>query len=116
MLDDEKHIAPSKTHQELVAKWMKDPAFKKEYDTIEEEYQLLKEMLRARKRVGLTQADVAELMGTKAPAVARLEAVNKTNKHSPSLSTLRKYARAVGCKLIVRLKPLVQKTIREKHA
>lgn len=110
-----KRVPALKTHDEMVADWMKDPAFKAEYDALEEEYQLLKEMLHARKRAGLTQEDVADRMGTKAPAIARLEA-SGSHKHSPSVSTLRKYAHAVGCKLEIHLKPFSKKELREKHA
>jgi hypothetical protein len=42
-------------------------------------------------------------MGTKTPAVARLESGGGLKKHSPSISTLRKYARAVGCNLEIKL-------------
>ena len=100
-----------KTHNEMVAEWMHDPDFKAEYDALEEEYQLLREMLQARKRAGLTQKDVAERMGTKAPAVARLEASGTREKHSPSISTLRKYAHAVGCRLEIHLKPFSKKNL-----
>lgn len=41
-------------------------------------------------------------MGTTKSAVSRLEAVGK---HSPSVSTLKKYARAVGCEVEIRLVP-----------
>jgi DNA-binding XRE family transcriptional regulator len=95
----------AKTHKQMVAEWMTDPAFKATYDSLEDEYALLREMLKARQKAGLTQLQVAERMGTHAPAVARLEAVVSAEKHSPSLSTLRKYAHAVGCKLEVHLKP-----------
>lgn len=105
----------TKKHEDMIAEWMSNSDFKAEYDALEEEYQLLKEMLQARKRAGLTQLEVAERMGTQAPAVARLEASGGQGKHSPSLSTLRKYAKAVGCKLEVHLKPL-SKSIRKKHA
>ena len=60
-------------------------------------------MLQARQAAGLTQAQIAERMGTKPPAVTRLEASLSSGKHSPSLATLRKYAEAVGCRLEVRL-------------
>jgi transcriptional regulator with XRE-family HTH domain len=53
----------------------------------------------------LTQEEVALRMGTKAPAVARIESGGGKNKHSPSVATLRKYADAVGCKLEIRLVP-----------
>ncbi len=61
------------------------------------------ELLNARMNAGLTQAEVADRMGTKTPAIARLEAGGGNKKHSPSISTLQKYAKAVGCHLEIRL-------------
>jgi len=91
------------THDEMVANWKKDPEFRQQYDALEEEFELFDVLLRARKQAGLTQEQVAERMGTKAPAVARLEAGGGGKGHSPSVATLRKYAQAVGCRLEVRL-------------
>jgi predicted transcriptional regulator len=86
-----------KTYEEMRENWMKDPAFKAEYDRLErEEMPMLDEILNARKAAGLTQAQVAERMGSTAPAVSRLEDALVTGKHSPSLATLRKYAAALG--------------------
>jgi DNA-binding XRE family transcriptional regulator len=93
-----------KTHKELVKKMLTNPAVRKAYDAQAEEFALLDELLKARRRAGLTQRDVAELMGTKPPAVARLEAGGGSKRHSPSIATLRKYAEAVGCRLEVRLR------------
>jgi transcriptional regulator with XRE-family HTH domain len=81
------------------------PAVKAEYDAQAEEFALLDELLKARRRGGLTQAEVAARMGTKTPAVARLEAGGGSRRHSPSVATLRKYAQAVGCRLEIRLRP-----------
>jgi transcriptional regulator with XRE-family HTH domain len=93
------------THEELVRKMLERPAVKAEYDAQAEEFALLDELLRARRRAGLTQAEVATRMGTKTPAVARLEAGGGSRQHSPSVATLRKYAEAVGCRLEIRLRP-----------
>lgn len=60
-------------------------------------------MVQARQDAGLSQAQVAKRMGTKPPAIARLESSLSSGKHSPSLATLRKYAEAVGCHLEIRL-------------
>ena len=91
------------THEELKTKLLADPEVKAEYDRIErEEMPMLDAILSARKEAGLTQAQVAERMGTKATAVARLEAALVSGKHSPSISTLRKYANALGKQLDVR--------------
>jgi len=93
------------THEKLVKKLLDNPAVKGEYDRQAEEYFLLDELLRARHRAGLTQAEVANRMRTKTPAVARLEAGGGSQRHSPSIATLRKYAKAVGCRLQIRLRP-----------
>jgi DNA-binding XRE family transcriptional regulator len=91
------------THEELKAKLLADPEVKAEYDRMErEEMPMLDTILAARKEAGLTQAQVAERMGTKATAVARLEAALVSGKHSPSIATLRKYANALGKQLDVR--------------
>lgn len=92
-----------KTHKEMIEEWMKNPKFVEEYNAIGEEFALFDEMLKARKKAGLTQADVAKKMGTKTPAVARLEAFGRHKKHSPSIVTLQKYAEAVGCRLEIKL-------------
>jgi transcriptional regulator with XRE-family HTH domain len=84
---------------------LKQPAVKAEYDEQAEEFALLDELLKARRQAGLTQAEVAARMGTKTPAVARLEAGGGSHQHSPSVATLRKYAHAVGCRLEIRLRP-----------
>ena len=82
---------------------LSDPEVKAAYDAIVTEYAILDEILSARRAAGLTQAQVAERMGTKASAVARLESALVSGKHSPSIDTLRKYAAAVGKKLEVHL-------------
>jgi DNA-binding XRE family transcriptional regulator len=73
------------------------------FDASAIEYAILDEMLSARRDAGLTQAQVAELMGTKAPAITRLENSLASGKHSPSIETLRKYAKALGKRLEVHL-------------
>lgn len=89
-------------HKAFLKKANKRAEFRKAYDALEEEYALAKEMLAARARVGLSQEAVAEIMGTTKSAISRLEAVGK---HAPSLTTLKKYAHAVGCHLEIKFVP-----------
>jgi transcriptional regulator with XRE-family HTH domain len=93
------------THKALVKRMLKRLAVKAEYDAQADEFALLDELLRARRQAGLTQAEVAARMGTQTPAVARLEVGGGSRRHSPSVATLRKYGRAVGCWLEIRLRP-----------
>ena len=91
------------THEELKQKMLSNPEVKAEYDALQEEFSFFDELLKARKSAGLTQSEVAEMMGTKTPAVARLEAGGGSEKHSPSIQTLQKYAKAVDCHLEIKL-------------
>ena len=89
-------------HDEFLARAMKRKGFAAAYAESADEYELVRELLAARARAGLTQEQVAECMGTTKSAVSRLEGVGK---HSPSLNTLKRYARAVGCEVEIRLVP-----------
>ncbi len=89
-------------HAAFLARASKRKGFVAAYESLELEYQLASQMLKARARAGLTQDAVAERMGTTKSAISRLEAAGK---HTPSLATLKRYARAVGCELQVKLVP-----------
>ena len=99
---DLKHSPVRHNHKAFLAKARARNGFSKAYEALELEYQVIDQLLKARTRAGLTQDAVAELMGTTKSAVSRLEGAGK---HTPSLSTLRRYARAVGCDLQVKLVP-----------
>lgn len=83
------------------ARLLKQQGIKAAYDALEDEYSALRAILLARQEAGLTQAQVAERMGTTASAVSRLEASLASEKHSPSFATLRKYAAACGKRLVI---------------
>lgn len=93
-----------RTHEQVIKKLMQRPGVREEVERIErEESALLDALLKARQEAGLTQAQVAERMGTQAPAVARLERALATGKHSPSVATLRKYVKACGKRLVLQV-------------
>lgn len=87
-------------HAAFLAKARGRKGFSEAYQALELEYQVADQLLRARSRAGLTQDAVAERMGTTKSAISRLESAGK---HTPSLSTLQRYARAVGCEIQVKL-------------
>lgn len=93
-----------RTHDQVIKKLMQRPGVRAEVERIEREESVpLDALLKARQEAGLTQAQVAERMGTQAPAVARLERALATGKHSPSMATLRKYVKACGKRLVLQV-------------
>jgi transcriptional regulator with XRE-family HTH domain len=89
------------THKELKDRALERADVKAAYDSLDEEFSLLDAFLKARASIGMTQAEIAERIGTTQSAIARLE--SGSGKHSPSLATLQKYAHALGCRLELRL-------------
>ncbi len=82
---------------EMKARLMKNPEFAAAYAVADAEYQVTLEMTRARSEARLSQAALAERMGTTQSAIARLEG----ERVSPSVETLRRYGVAVGKRLRV---------------
>jgi transcriptional regulator with XRE-family HTH domain len=77
------------------------PEVKAAYEAAAGEFDFLDEVLKARAESGLTQAEVAERVGTTQSAIARLESAEP--RHSPSIATLQRYAKAIGYTVEVRL-------------
>lgn len=93
-----------KSHEQIVKALMQRRGVADAVEKIErEEGDLLDALLKARHEAGLSQAELAQKMGTQAPAIARLERSLATGAHSPSLSTLRRYVKACGKRLTWRI-------------
>jgi len=86
---------------DLLNKELQNPEFKAEYEALEDEFTLAKEIMQLRKSNNLTQKDLAKLAGTSQPAIARLESGNYKNL---SLSFIRKVAEALGAVPEIHLK------------
>ena len=89
-------------HKAFLAKAHKRPGFTEAFNALALEYQLVDQLLRARKRSGLTQEAVAQRMKTAKSAVSRMEG---SLPRAPTIKTLQRYANAVGCEVQVKLIP-----------
>ncbi len=89
-----------RTLEEHIAENMKDPDFRKAWHDLDPEFELLESFIKAREKAGITQAELAKRIGTKQPALSRLETGRFTKA---TLETLKKIADALDMKLTVRL-------------
>ena len=78
-----------------------DPAFRAEYDALEDEFALASALIKARGDADLTQEQVAAAMGTSQAFVARLE----SGKVLPSTRTLERFAKATHTRLRISFEP-----------
>ena len=88
--------------KDLKAMLLKDPEVRREYDALEEEFALILEVAKARRRAGLSQAELAKRMKTTQSTIARLE----SGRGLPSTRTLGRFAKATGHRLKISFEPL----------
>jgi len=87
--------------KEFKKELLKDPEFKKEYEKLEPEYRIIRQILALRRKKNLTQEQLAKLTGAKQSSIARIE----SGRHNPSLRILEKIAEALDTELDVRFIP-----------
>ena len=74
---------------------LKNPKIKAEYDRLQPEFALIRAVIEARIKKGLTQKNLARKMGTKQSAISRIE----SGRANPSLNFLTKHAQAMNTRL-----------------
>src|SRR3989344_1125111 len=77
--------------------WMRDPVYKKAYDDLELEFTLIRAILDARTKKGITQKKLAEKIGTKQSAIARFE----SGRANPTLAFVKKLSEALDLELTI---------------
>ena len=81
----------------MLARAMKNADFAKKWNEIDPEISALDIVLKARKKAGITQQEIARKMHTSQAAVARIERLASGNtKTLPSMTSLKKYAAVLG--------------------
>lgn len=85
------------SHEELHREWMKDPEFRREYEKLEPEFQIARQIIGARIKQKMTQKELAEKIGTGQAVISRLEGMNA----KPSISLLTRVAQALKTEINV---------------
>ncbi|NTW69609.1 MAG: helix-turn-helix transcriptional regulator [Chlorobiaceae bacterium] len=85
----------TKIFDDLLAENLKDKEFQKEYDALEEEFDVAREIIHLRLNAGLTQKELARKAHTSQGAISRLESGNYRNV---SLAFLRRVGAVLGVK------------------
>jgi len=82
---------------------LQNPSFRSRLEAADQAWDIALQLVALRQARGLTQKEVAEMLGTKQQAIARLEDPTYTGH---SLSMVRKYVEALGASLNVMVVPL----------
>lgn len=85
-------------HDEIKRVILRDKEASDEYDNLEVLYNIKREIIRLRTEEKLSQAELAEKVGTKQSAISRLEA----GEYNPTIGFLSKIATSLGKKIEIK--------------
>lgn len=90
-----------KNFRETLNQQMRNPEFRKEWEAMEPERQIMRAMLEGRQTNHLTQEQLAEATGINQANISRLE----NGTANPSLQTLKRLAAGMGMELRLEFVP-----------
>ena len=85
--------------EEVKREFMEDEEFAREYERLRPRYELIEQIIIARKEKNLTQSDLAKLVGTQKSNISRFESGN----YNPSLDFIIKIAQCLGKELKIQM-------------
>ncbi|MBE6800269.1 MAG: helix-turn-helix transcriptional regulator [Ruminococcaceae bacterium] len=91
----------STNYKDLLNERLKDADFKKEYEELNPEYEVIKAVLAARKSIDMTQKELAEVSGVAQSDISKLENGNS----NPTIKMLQRLASGMNMHLKVEFVP-----------
>ncbi len=90
----------STKYEDFKAQLLTDPEVRKEYEALEPQFRLIRDILLRRSELNLSQMELAKRVGTRQPAISRLE----RGDGNININTLRRIADALDADLDISLK------------
>ena len=94
-----------KTLNEMLSEEMKNDEFRKEYEAIQPELDVIRAMVDARNSVNMTQKDLSERTGISQADISKIE----NGTRNPSLNLLKRLAEGMGMTLKIEFVPKYSK-------
>jgi len=86
-----------KSYNNFKKRLLKDKTLRNEYDALSPEFAIAQAVIKKRLEQGITQSELAKIIGTKQSAISRLE----SGSYNPSITFLEKIAKALNLNLVV---------------
>ncbi|MGL5724686.1 helix-turn-helix domain-containing protein [Cetobacterium sp.] len=80
---------------------LRDPEIKQEYDKLSPEYEIISTLIQTRKKLGISQAELAKTVGTDQARISRLE----KGTLNPTIDFLKRIAEGLGQELHISFVP-----------
>ncbi|MBM3150295.1 MAG: helix-turn-helix domain-containing protein, partial [Chloroflexi bacterium] len=85
-------------YEEFEAELLRKPGIRKEFEALQPRYDMIRSLIERRNQLQITQKQLADIVGTKQPAISRLE----KGDYNTTLSTLFKVADALDLDISLR--------------
>jgi len=79
-------------YEEFEAELLKRPGIRKEYEALKPKYDMIRSLIERRSQLRISQTQLAQMIGTRQPAISRLE----KGDYNTTLSTFFKVANALN--------------------
>ena len=83
--------------RDILKEDLEDPEFRKEWEALQPEYQIIKAMIEARANTGMTQKELSEKTGIAQSDISKLD----NGTANPSIRTLQRLAEGLGKTLVI---------------
>ncbi len=93
-----------RTYREFLKEKLENPEFKKEWDELEPEYQLIRTMIHARDEKNMSQRQLSDITGITQADISKME----TGEANPTLQTLKRIAKGLGMRLELVFTPMTE--------
>lgn len=91
-------------YEDFEAKLLEDPEIRREYEALKPKYDMIRSLIERRSKLGISQTELAKIIGTKQPAISRLE----KGDYNTTLSTFFKVADALDLDVSLKARKAVK--------
>lgn len=102
----------STNYEEFEAGLLENPEIRNEYDALKPKYEMIKSLIERRSKLGFTQTELARIIGTKQPAISRLE----KGDYNTTLNTFFKVAEALDLEISLKARKTSKRKSDEVNA
>jgi len=99
----------STSYEEFEAELLARPEIRQQYDALKPKYDMIRSLIERRNQLRLSQTQLARLIGTRQPAISRLE----KGDYNTTLNTFFKVARALDLDISLQARSKNRRTSRQ---
>ena len=99
-------------YEEFEAELLKKPGIRREYEALKPKYDMIRSLIERRNQLQMSQTKLAKIVGTKQPAISRLE----KGDYNTTLSTFFRVANALDLDISLKVRKRKNRTYNRVHA